>query len=217
MSSWEGSYDEVLPQPKSPSLPEANKMARMLRTGRTVNELALRYGAESALIVQRLTSNGWDPSTGRWTGGDPKDFRAAPLAVRGDGPGQACHHVGGGDNPSVVPVVARPIRERPKLRGIVWPDPPATPTTATTNAPRARRTQTPLRAISNEGRRKLTPSQRAEIARRYMDGLESSAVLAEEYGVNQRTIRKAIIEQGGRIRSRSEASTVRWRNENGAA
>lgn len=178
-------------------MPEANKMARMLRSGRTPGELATRYGVHANAIMQQLTANGWDASTGAWVGGDQKDYvTGAPLAIRGGGPGESCHHVGGGDNPSVVSMGARTFHQRPRATGFAWPDaPPAVPLKR-----RSRRAQV--------SRRKITAAQEAEMAKRYLDG-ESSVTLAREYQVNERTVRKHLSQLGVVLRSRGEALRLR--------
>jgi hypothetical protein len=222
VSGWEGFYEEVpsslaksrpasLPDTPAKKLPEAAKLARMLRSGRTPSELSVRYGVRSSLIVQRLTSAGWDPSNGHWTGGNPKDFRPAPLTSRGEGPGKACHHVGGGDNPNGVPVVARPIRERPKPTGFAWPTPPDTPwqVTPRPKPPVRRRPRTfaQLREANN-ARRKLSDADLAEIKRRYTEEYESSVALARAFHVNDRTIRKQLRNEGVVIRGRGELGKI---------
>lgn len=217
MSGWEGFFEEDAPLPPSLpdrplKLPEANKMARSLRTGRTVSDLAVRYGVAVRVITRRLTDAGWDPATGKWAGAKPT--KDTPLSMRGGGPGTALHYVGGGDNPNVVPLVARPIRERPKSTGFPWPQREESAQSAPVVPrlrPHPRRSaSTRRRSSPNEARRKLTLAMREEIARRYEKNLESSVTLAAEFGVNQRTIRKALAEEGVHIRSRSEAGYLRW-------
>jgi hypothetical protein len=55
------------------------------------------------------------------------------------------------------------------------------------------------------------------IARRYTENLESSVILAEDYNVNQRTIRKALIEEGVAIRDRAEAGRLRHQQRKAAS
>jgi hypothetical protein len=206
MSSWP-SYEELpasLPDSTPKKVPEANKLARMIRTGRTVSDLSVRYNVQPREIMQRLTAAGWDVGTGLWTGGDPKDYRAAPLAVKGEGPGQSCHHVGGGDNPNVVPLKPPPYRERSKPEGFRFPPIEKDPTVRKV-APRIY----PHEPTAG----KLSSADRREIARRYVEDIDSSVTLAKDYGVNQRTIRKALVRAGVTIRSRSETTKLRWEAE----
>lgn len=213
MSGWSEFFEDVpslpasLPDRRPTKLPEAGKLARSLRNGKTVNDLAVHYGYAARVIHRRLTDAGWDTKTGQYVGSTANT--GAPLSVRGGGPGTAVHHVGGGDNPNVVPLVARPIRERPKSTGFPWPERPDVPFPTVPQIKRRPRTQTPARRRVSEARRKLTPAMRADIARRY-ENLESSVALAAEYGVNQRTIRNALREQGVHVRTRSEAGYLRW-------
>ena len=213
MSTW-GNVPASLPNKQTP-LPEANKLARMIRSGRTINDLAVRYGVSGVFIQQTLTSNGWDASTGQWTGGDPKDFRGAPLAVLGGGPGQSRHHVGGGDNLHGLPLTSRPFTERPKPKGFAWPTPPDTPFPTGAKSRRRPRVPTAAAREANTARRKLSTEDRKEVARRYIENLESSVALAEVYSVNQRTITKVLRAEGVTLRSRSEAGRLRWLSEHG--
>lgn len=188
-------------------LPEANKMARMLRSGRTISDLSVRYGVNSNVIAQQLTANGWDASNGAWVGGDKKDYRiGTPLSARGDGPGENRQYVGGGDNPNVVPTVARPFTERHHFTGFAWPTPVDVPPGTTYQRPLIVSAQ----QAGNNARRKITPEQEAEMAQRYVEDLESSVVLARAYGVNQRTIRKHLHNMGIQLRTRSEALQLRY-------
>lgn len=180
-------------------MPEANKMARMLRSGRTTGDLALRYGIASTVIITQLTSNGWDASTGAWVGGDKKDYTpgAPPLAVRGGGPGQSGHHVGGGDNPNVVPTATRPFTQRRRPTGFAWPPP--------VNSPVA---PVPPKRRPN-GTRKIGAEVETELVQRYLDG-EIMVTLAHEYGVSERTVRKRLVALGVPVRGRSEALRLRY-------
>ena len=204
MSGW-ANLDETppsLPDTQPKRLPEANKLARMVRSGRTISDLAVRYNIRGSEIIQRLTSNGWDASNGKWVGGDPKDYQGPPLAVLGGGPGESRHHVGGGDNPNGVPTTVRPFTERPKPKGFAWPEPAEIPAPVKRKPPVRRRTRTFALSEANKARRKLSDTDRIEIARRYEQNLESSVVLASDYNVNQRT-----------IRNRNEAGRIRWQHE----
>lgn len=188
------------------NMPEANKMARMLRSGRTASELAERYGVNSTQIMQQLTANGWDCSTGAWVGGDKKDYVGGIcLATRGGGPGVSGHYVGGGDNPNVVSTVARPFTQRPKPTGFDWPARENTPVVV----PPKRRTVTSSGTWSRTRVSKISPAQEVELARRYLEDQESSVTLGHEYGVNERTIRKHLRDAGVPLRSRAEAQRLR--------
>lgn len=183
-------------------MPEANKMARMLRTGRTKGELAARYGVTATAIAVQLAAHGWDPNTGTWIGGDKKSDPGAPLSARGGGPGASGQYVGGGDNPNVVPTTTRPFTQRPKPTGFAWPvrddDAPA--------APPRRPVSSTWDKVSDANRRppKVTPEMAVEMAKRYLDG-ESSVVLGRIFGVNERTVRKRLVLMGVPLRSRGEA------------
>jgi hypothetical protein len=182
-------------------LPEANKMARMLRTGRTLDDLTVRYGINSNVITQRLIANGWNPETGAWVGDSKSAQQAgAPLSARGDGAGQTRHHVGGGDNPNVVSTVSRPIRQRREYT-FVWPVSETKPAPVVV-APRPRRITDPW--SSPHTNRKVTPEQGNAMATRYLDG-ESSVELGRAFGVNERTVRKYLVALGVPLRTRSEA------------
>lgn len=181
-------------------MPEANKMARMLRSGRTSEDLATRYGVTTTAIRLQLAAHGWDPTTGDWIGGEKKADDGAPLSARGDGPGVSGHYVGGGDNPNVVPTVSRPFHERPKPTGFAWPVregqvavPPRKPISTTWD---------PVPAANRV--RKITTEQATEMVKRYLDG-ESSVVLARSFGVNERTVRKRLVQMGITLRTRGEA------------
>lgn len=190
-------------------LPEAGKMARMLRSGRTTGDLAVRYGINSNVIVQQLVAHGYDAGTGAWVGGEKLAYQSdAPLSARGDGAGQTCHHVGGGDNPNVVSTATRPFTERRRWTGFAWPAPTAP--VAVPPEPKLRRVRNDPygRQAGNNARRKISPEQETEIAKRYLDG-ESSVVLARAYQVNERTIRKHLHNLGVPLRSRTEALKLR--------
>lgn len=215
MSDWSGFFEDLpasLPDRKVTKLPEAAKLARSLRSGKTVSDLAVHYGVAGRVIRVRLRSAGWDDDTGLWNG-DRVTSGNPPLAVRGSGPGASVHHIGGGDNPNVVPLVARPIRERPKHEGFAWPAPSGAPfPTVPRPRPRVRPSR---RRFNSDGTsltrpRKLDDATRLEIARRYEEQLDSSVSLAAEYGVNQRTIRNILREEGVHVRNRSEAGYLRW-------
>lgn len=189
--------------PKRKSLwPEPNKMARMIRSGRSVSDLAVRYGINPQVIRQQLVLFGWDSRTGVWIGGID---RGAPLNARGGGPGESLQYIGGGDNPHVVPLAVVPHERKPKPTGFPWPEMPpmatVTPLQPVTLSPRSQGRRPTLR--------KLTDSMVNEISVRYLDG-ESSVGLATEFGVNQRTIRKVLRMMDISIRSRSEANVVRY-------
>lgn len=189
-------------------MPEANKMARMLRSGRTTGDLAVRYGVNSNVIAQQLTANGWDAGTGEWVGGDKKDYRTGtPLSARGNGAGQTCHYVGGGDNPNVVPTTSRPFTERRRFTGFAWPAPAEGPPEPHYQRPQSLQDQ--AQQAGNNARRKLTALQEIEIAARYVVDLESMVQLARAFKVNQRTIRKHLESQGVVLRSRAEALQLR--------
>lgn len=182
-------------------MPEANKMARMLRSGRTTEDLALRYGVNSYVVEQQLTLHGWDVRSGKSVADhQPKDYarRTPALSARGDGPGQTCHFVGGGDNPNVVPTVARPYRPQPHPTGIVWPV--SDTAWVVPAAPKPRR--------SSPRTRKISVAQETEMAARYLDG-ESSVDLARVFDVNERTIRTRLRNLGVPLRTRSEALRLR--------
>lgn len=199
-------------------LPEANKMARMLRSGRTTGDLAVRYGINSLVIVQQLTANGWDAGTGAWVGGDKKDYQSgAPLTARGDGAGLTCHHVGGGDNPTVVSTATRPFRERPRPAGFPWPPAPVAVPPEPKLTPRAQANLwKQVQQAGNNARRKLNAEQEVELAKRYLIGLESAVVLARDFGVNERTVRKRLHALGIPLRTRSEALQLRHQQQRAA-
>jgi DNA-binding CsgD family transcriptional regulator len=183
-------------------MPEANKMARMLRSGRTLGDLAVRYGINSNAISQQLYLHGWDARTGQKKEcGVNMDYGHHPpaLSARGDGPGHTCHHVGGGDNPTVVPTVAVPYRERPHYAGIVWP----VVETAWKVPPKTKPRPRPAPRA-----RKINTEQETEMSARYLNG-ESSVALAAAYGVNERTIRSRLRKLGVPMRSRGEALRLR--------
>lgn len=195
---------------KSP-LPEANKMARSIRSGSTTGDLAVKYGINSHVIIQQLRESGWNPDSGEKM--EPKKTPTIPLATLGGGPGETRHHVGGGDNPTVVPTVARPFTQRPHPTGLVWPEP--APVEAPAYRPRHRKPGPARERIYDpnaSGRGipggKLTADQRAEIAKRYLEG-EPSTALAVEYGVNDRTVRKLLIRMEVPVRTRGEAMRLR--------
>lgn len=194
-------------------LPEANKMARMLRSGRTISDLAVRYGINSHVIAQQLTANGWDASNGAWVGGDRKDYQVgSPLSARGGGPGESRHHVGGGDNPTVVPTAVRPFTQRRHPTGFAWPVTADVPPEAQYQRPEIVRQQ-----AGNNARRKITAAQEAEMVQRYVVDQESSVTLARAYGVNQRTIRKHLHNKGVQLRTRAEALQLRYDQRRAAA
>lgn len=181
-------------------MPECNKMARMLRSGRTPSDLAARYGVNETSIRVQLATHGWSPTTGEWIGGDKKADAGAPLSARGGGPGVSGHYVGGGDNPNVVPTTTRPFHERPKPTGFAWPVregdvvvPPKKPVSTTWG-----------RVPEGNRVRKITPEQATEMVKRYLDG-ESSVVLARSFQVNERTVRKRLVQMGITLRTRGEA------------
>lgn len=185
-------------------LPEANKMARMIRSGRTTGDLAIRYGADSDTIIRQLTAHGYDASTGHWVGGNKKDYvDHVPLSVRGAGPGLSVHHVGGGDNPTVISIGIRPIKQRSRPTGLAWPvndTPFAVPSKSHLRVQPGLWNDTPKNRV-----RKISADQAIEIAKRYLVGEESSVTLAHEYGVNERTIRKYLRGLGVPVRTRTEA------------
>lgn len=200
MSSWPDiEVEDAGPKRKS-AWPESNKMARMIRSGRTVSDLAVRYGTNPQVIRQQLLLFGWDPRTGAWIGGID---RGSPLTARGDGAGFALSYVGGGDNPNVVPLAPRPHERKPKPTGFAWPEQP--PFVA---PQRPQLVTLPPQDQNRPALRKLTNQMVNEIVVRYLDG-ESSVVLGRDYNVNQRTIRKALSRAGVVIRDRSAANVVR--------
>lgn len=186
-------------------LPEANKMARSIRSGCTVGDLTVRYGVNSHVITNQLVNSGWDPATGVWVG-DNRPY-VTPLSARGDGAGFTCHHVGGGDNPGVVPTTPRPFTERvrPKFQ---WPDPDPNEVRRPP-APRKLRRVRPYGEERGRPGGRLTAMQRAEIVQRYIGG-EPSTALGPEYGVDDRTVRKLLRRTGVPVRSRSEALKLRY-------
>jgi len=198
-------------------LPEANKMARSIRNGSTAGDLAVRYGINSHVIIKILTSTGYDPSTGVWVGGDRP--RPPALTTLGAGPGQTRHHVGGGDNPSVVPTSTRPFTQRQHPTGLAWPErppmePPAYVPKHRKPGPARQRTSKPPRVKVYDSSRgipggKLTADERDAICERYVEKKESSVELAREYGINDRTVRKLLRRRGVEVRSRSEALRLR--------
>lgn len=226
MSGWERFYEDTGPVRTTPAtvspnrkrkskLPEANKLARSIRNGCTISDLAVRHGFSGEHIIRVLTSGGWDASNGQWTGGDKKSFRRPPLTVRGDGAGKAMHHVGGGDNPNGVPTATRPFTERRRPTGFAWPvreGEPETPRPERKNPGSKPRTFRQLRE-ANESRRKLSEDDLKLIKHLYVEEFWASTRLAKKYGVNQRTIRKALVHMGVPIRDRSAAGKIRWRDE----
>lgn len=190
------------------NMPEANKMARMLRTGRTKSDLASRYSVTTTAIALQLAANGWHPETGEWVGGRREADTGAPLSARGDGAGTSGHYVGGGDNPNVVPTTTRPFTQRPKPRGLAWPDRGDAPAAmAPRRHPTSESWSTARRA--NGHKHKLNPEQETEMAKRYLDG-ESSVDLGRIFGVNDRTVRKRLASLGVPLRTRGEALKLRY-------
>lgn len=193
-------------------LPEANKMARSLRSGVTTGDLAVRYGINSHVIIQTLTAAGWDPVTGVSVRGEPPQ-PPAPLSARAGGPGKTCHHVGGGDNPNVVPTTPRPFKERVHPTGLAWPErPPVDPRILRAPRPEPRHRKPPREKKYDSSRGTpaagLSAEQRATICERYRN-LESSVELAREYGINDRTVRKLLRREGVQVRTRGEAMRLR--------
>lgn len=192
-------------------LPEANKMARSIRSGFSTGDLAVRYGINSFVIINQLVNSGWDPTTGIWVG-DNRHVDT-PLSARGDGAGFTCHHVGGGDNPNVVPTVARPFKERVRP-AFVWPDPD--PNEPPPRQPKPARLTRRPGAYRESGRGtpggKLTSMQRGEIAQRYLKG-EPSTALGAEYGVDDRTVRKLLRRMNVPVRTRGEALKLRYEQQ----
>lgn len=219
-------------------LPEANKMARSIRNGSTTGDLAVRYGINSNVIVRQLLNSGWDPATGIWVGDNrPK---GAPLNARGDGQGETRHHVGGGDNPTVVPLAARPIRERVR-QPFVWPQAPEQPKVASpAESAQPARPVTELAKRRKPGPKAGTPSTRAykprsregaqrppwcgvpggrltvweksQIIQRYIAG-EPATSLGAEFGADDRTVRNLLKREGVPLRTRGEAIRLRHERE----
>lgn len=200
MSTWPDIEVENAGPKRKSAWPEPNKMARMLRSGRTISDLSVRYGIHPNVLKQQLAVYGWDPRTGVWVGGAE---HGAPLTARGDGAGLALSYVGGGDNPNVVPTKPRSYTPKPKPTGFNWPEmPPFIPPRKPVRLP-------PPRAQNRSAMRKLTDQMLVEIARRYTEEFDSSMELARDYNVNPRTIRKALRHMEVEIRDRSEANLVR--------
>jgi hypothetical protein len=129
----------------------------------------------------------------------------------GQGPGVACHHVGGGDNPDVVPTQPRPYARRVRKPGIVWPERPPIDTKAVVKRLRETDPETPqrekldVRSIAH----RLTAAERDELIRRYKDG-EASTKLAAVYGLTSRSVRKFLTRNGVELRSRADANRLRF-------
>lgn len=191
-------------------IPEANKMARMLRSGRTTGELAERYRVHSTVIINQLASHGYDPKTGDSIDREPEIHSSCnPLALRGGGPGQSGHYVGGGDNPNVVSTIARPLpQRRPRPTGFAWPTVSAEPVAVAPKPKKPVQRSTGSRWGTRGGaNRKLTQEQENAMASAYLDG-ESSGMLARTYGVHERTVRKRLVDMGVVLRTRSEAQRL---------
>ncbi len=190
------------------ALPSASEMAAALRAGATRASLAGRYGVHESTIGGHLSQAGWNSGTGERTGWTPT--RAVPLTAMGDGPGSSRGHVGGGDNPGVLPRGRVVYSRRPaRPSGIIW----TTPAAASAGGCAAAGVPAPNdrgRLYRLDPRAKLDADQRTVIAARYLDG-ESSTVLGRDYDVNPSTIVHALRQLGVEIRSLSEAALARHR------
>ena len=112
---------------KTSTLPPGSELAAMVRTGKTPQALADRYGVAAGTVRQRMRDSGY--STYSTNGQPQKTERTGGL--KRDGDSAAMHHVGGRDVPTptlrpfvprpkpavVSPVSGRVIREKPVAEG----------------------------------------------------------------------------------------------------
>ena len=89
---------------KTSTLPPGSELAAMVRTGKTPQALADRYGVSTGTVRQRMRDSGFS------TNGEPQKTERVG-GIKRDTDSAAMHHVGGRDVPTPV---LRPFTPRPK-------------------------------------------------------------------------------------------------------